>query len=151
MKNPKQLITLAAVVAMCGVLLASCGGGGAKTTTATKVEVSDSPIPNTSGMKLPLRDGGNLYALSSAEGSNPSIIKSGVATDGNKDSLVDGTFFEFSNLPATAQTKALIDKDISSVYECSKADNECKNISIKTDGTYKFFLIQDGYFYAIEK
>ena len=37
MKNPKQLITLAAVVAMCGVLLASCGGGSGSSASKTEV------------------------------------------------------------------------------------------------------------------
>lgn len=152
MKNPKQLITLAAIVAMCGVLLASCGGGSVTNNTGTnKIDVSDSPIPNTSGVKLSLREGGNLYALSSSENSNISITKNGEAPSGNKESLIDGSFFEFGNLPTTTQTKAVIDKDITSVYECSKADNECKRISVKTDGAYKFFLVQDGYFYAVEK
>jgi hypothetical protein len=37
MKNPKQLITLTAVVAMCGVLLASCGGGSGGSTSKAEV------------------------------------------------------------------------------------------------------------------
>lgn len=46
MKNPKQLITLAAIVATCGLLLASCGGGSSGSSATTINGISVPPEPD---------------------------------------------------------------------------------------------------------
>lgn len=46
MKKPKQLITLAAIVATCGLLLASCGGGSSGSSATTINGISVPPEPD---------------------------------------------------------------------------------------------------------
>jgi hypothetical protein len=70
MKNPKQLITLTAVVAMCGVLLASCGGGsggGSSTTTINGISVPPEPDPVANNATLAGVDSNNNGVRDDAE------------------------------------------------------------------------------------
>jgi len=158
MKISKHSVTLATIFAVCGLLLASCGGGsgGASTTGAnTPVTSADSPIPNTTGVKTTLDDGTQVYLLSentnADETKNMKILSSPDKTGGDVSKLVGKTFLEFQNLASRHEQAVITAGTAKRVFKCDLETKKCTVIGHNSVGAAQIsFEVEEGKFYAIK-
>lgn len=155
MRISKSSLTLTAMLAVCGFLLVGCGSSGAGTSTNT-VTSTESPIPNTSGVKASLEDGTQVYLLSentnSDETKSMKIISDPNKTGGDTSELVGKTFLEFSNLSGIHDKATLTASNSSEVYECDLVSESCMVIPhINNNENSISFYVSSGRFYAVKK
>lgn len=156
MKNPKQLITLAAIVATCGLLLASCGGGKTSTTTsATQVTAADSPIPNTTGMKIDVDTNISIFALSEVQTANIAIKQIDPSSyQADKSFFYGESFYKINTNSSGIGVVRFNDQlpDEFQVRECDLEKMECTSIAyeITNENTIRFDVNND-LVYALER
>lgn len=139
-------------------LLAACGGGSRASSIGvnTPVTSAESPIPNTSGVRTTLDEGVQVFLLSentnAEETKHMSIISDPNKTDGEKSGLAGKTFLEFRNLSGFHDVAGIMITEISEVYECELAAEQCILIPFKANynGVFSFY-VQEGRFYAVKK
>lgn len=160
MKISKHSLAHTALFAVCALFLASCGGDDTSTTVRTTpvntpVIAAESPIPNTTGVKMSLSDGTQVYLLSeninSDETKNMKIVSNPQKTGGDTSKLVGKTFLEFENLSGIHDKATIPAKEPVRVHQCDIKTAECIVIGHTSLGNGIIsFDIKEGKFYAIK-